>query len=424
MVAALATLGLAGCFSEDDSTPDAGEMPTDPAPSLPRFMLPESITGMEFTALVDENSTSGIWLHEGHAYLSGASGLRIFNIANPEQPVLVAADIENTTGTRDVDILEHPNGRTYAVLAHGGARMTFVDVTDPRTPVVVQQVTNIGSAHNIAVVPNSTIVYNSISLNTGHVGDVLGGAAPPGAGWIDVVDVADMDAPQVKRFVFPPVITTPAGAPKAVSSVSCHDMTFHVGRQLGYCAGITDTQIWDISDPWNPAIIQVIDWPAVNIHHGVWATQDGDMLILGDELVGVIGVGGNIQGTGSPAVYTPGCGNNMPTSALWFFDVSNIETPLPVGYYQVSHDAIGASVEGGELQYCSTHFGTLIEDRPMMAIGLYTAGTALIDFTDPQNVVEVDLYTQPGTNTWEARYYNGHVYTGDTGRGMEILRLV
>ena len=59
-----------------------------------------------------------------------------------------------------------------------------------------------------------------------------------------------------------------------------------------------------------------------------------------------------------------------------------------------------------------------------MVMGHYTAGTSLIDFSALPIVREVDLYTASGTNTWEARYYNGHVYTGDTGRGMEILRIV
>ncbi|MGB1586975.1 MAG: LVIVD repeat-containing protein [Thermoplasmatota archaeon] len=404
LVAAFLTLGLSGCVDES-SEPAAGNEPEPTQPEIDAYALPDTVTGFNYVGLGDPNATSGLWLHGNYAYLSGGVGLRIVDISDPTNPVLVASDIEGTTGSRDVDILEHPNGRLYAALAHGGARMTLVDVTDPTFPLVVSEVTNIGAAHNLAVVPNTTIVYNSISINTNVAGDV------GTLGKIDIIDFADPENPVVKEFWFPAAITTPGGVPKVVVSTTCHDITFHAGRELAYCAGVTDTQIWSISDPWNPEIIQVIDWPLVNIHHAVWATQDGDMLILGDEIAGV-------------AAPVPGCGNSMPTSALWFIDVSNLEVPTPVGYYQVSHDAISASVEAGGPQYCSTHFGTLVEDRPLLVMGHYTAGTSLVDFSDPANAVEVDLYTAAGTNTWEARYHNGHVYTGDTGRGMEILRIV
>lgn len=395
---------LAGCVDEgsgpdDDPGMDAPSVRDQPVPS---YALPETITGFDYVTVGDDRSVSGLWIHEGLAYLSGTgAGLRIIDVRDPADPVLIANETADVGNSRDVDILEHPNGRIYAVLSSGG--VDLVDVTDPTFPQLVSSAAV--SSHNMAVVPNTTIVYNSISINT----DLAG--VPGTVGKIDLVDFADPENPVVKEFWFPAVVQTPMGVPKVVASTTCHDITFHMPRDLAYCAGVTDTQIWDISDPWNPVIIQVIDWPLVNIHHAVWATQDGNMLILGDEIAGV-------------AAPVPGCGNSMPTSALWFIDVTNIETPIPVGYYQVSHDAIAASVEAGGPQYCSTHFGTLIEDRPWLVMGHYTAGTSLVDFSDPSSPREVDLYTASGTNTWEARYHNGHVFTGDTGRGMEILRLV
>ena len=406
-VATFVALAMAGCIDEEPTT-TTDDQPVEPQPEMNLTALPDTITGFQYVGLGHEIGVSGLWLHDNKAYLSGSPGLRIIDISDPANPVTLSNETGDVAGTRDVDILEHPDGRTYALLAHGGARISLVDVSDPSFPVLVTTVEHIGSAHNLAVVPNTTIVYNSISINT-NLGPAAGQVGAVGK--IDIIDFADAENPVVKEFWFPAVVQTPMGVPKVVASTTCHDITFHEGRQLGYCAGVTDTQIWDISDPWNPVIIQVIDWPLVNIHHAVWATQDGNMLILGDEIAGV-------------AAPVPGCGHDMPTSALWFIDVTNIEVPTPVGYYQVSHSAVGASAEAGFPQYCSTHFGTLIEDRPLLTMGHYTAGTSLVDFSDPANPREVDLYTAPGTNTWEARYYNGHVYTGDTGRGMEILRIV
>ncbi len=407
LIAALIATSLAGCTDDPSTEGD----PTEPTPGgVPdtggyNFTgLPEVITGMEFLSSAETTAVDGLWLHDDKAYLSGpGAGLRIFDISDPANPIVLANQTADVGNSRDVDIMVHPNGRTYAVLSSGA--VDLVDVTDPTNPFLVSSPGS--GSHNMAVVPNSTIVYNSLSINT----DLGVAHGTPETGKIQIVDFADPEAPIVKEFFFPAVIQTPMGVPKVVASTTCHDITFHAGRQLGYCAGVSDTQIWDIADPWNPKIIQVIDWPGINIHHGVWATLDGNMLILGDEVAGV-------------AAPVPGCGNEMPTSALWFIDVTNIETPTPLGYYQVSHDAVGASAEEGRPIYCSTHFGTLVEDRPMMVMGHYSAGTALIDFSDPANAREVALYTATGTNTWEARYYKGHVYTGDTGLGMEILELI
>lgn len=409
-ILAILITAFAGCTDEaiDD------DRDTDPGVGAVEYPLPDVITGMEYISTGHEGATTGIWLHEDIAYLSGTGvGLRIVDVHDPAAPVVLANETADVGNSRDVDIMEHPNGRLYAALSSGA--VDLVDVTDPTHPVLVS--TAGGASHNMAVVPNSTIVYNSHSINQ-DLGVMHG---TPETGKIQIIDFADPENPEVKEFFFPAVVQSPAGLPKVVRATTCHDITFHEERQLAYCAGVTETHIWDMSDPWSPEIIQVIDWPAVNIHHGVWATVDGDTLILGDEVAGAAGV----PGAGpAPGHGVPGCGNEMPTSALWFFDVSDIETPTPVGYYQVSHDGVGASAEAGRGVYCSTHFGTLVEDRPMMVMGHYTAGTALIDFSDLSDVREVELYTASGTNTWEARYYNGHVYTGDTGRGMEILRLI
>ncbi len=392
--------GLAGCADQPAETPDG---PVEEVVETVQHLLPDVVSGFEYVVNAHSEPVNGLWLHDDKAYLSGTGlGLRILDISDPANPIVLANETVDVGNSRDVDILEHPNGRLYAVLSSGG--VDLVDVTDAENPFLVST-GGIGGSHNMAVVPNTTIVYNSISINA----DLAGEAGTVGK--IDIVDFADPENPVTTEFWFPAVITTPAGVPKVVASTTCHDITFHAERQLAYCAGVTDTQIWDIADPLNPVIIQVIDWPAVNIHHAVWATLDGNMLILGDEVAGV-------------AAPVPGCGNDMPTSALWFIDVTDIETPTPIGYYQVSHDAVGASAESGSLQYCSTHFGTLVEDRPLMVMAHYTAGTSMLDFSDPGNPFEVDLYTPSGTSNWEARYYKGHVYTGDARLGMDILKII
>lgn len=413
----LASMTLAGCLDDasTDTRPADGDAP-DPVREILNTTAPEVLSGIEMVTQTLLNGTAldptdGLWIHDDIAYLSGPPGLRIVDVSVPEEPVVLHEGVEDTS-SRDVDILEHPNGRTYAVLTSGGVKL--VDVTDPTTAHVVS-VAAVGS-HNMAVVPNTTVVYNSISINSPHNGGELAGETGT-TGKIDIVDFADPANPVVHEFWFPAVIQTPAGVPRHVASTTCHDITFNAERQRAYCAGVTDTTIWDISDPLAPAIIQVIDYPLVNIHHGVWDARGGDLLILGDEFAG--------------AVAGPMCSTvvEYPTSALWFFDISDIETPVPVDYFQVEWDSL--TTESQDTALCTTHFGTLVGGHEALVMGWYAAGTVLVDFSgvqmDPDfgGARQIDHFRPDGSvNTWEAREHKGYVFTGDTQRGMDILRLI
>jgi hypothetical protein len=308
--------------------------------------------------------------------------------------------VAETQGSRDVDLVHHPSGRTYAVQAHGGSRVSIIDVTDPKLAQYVGEVTNIGAAHNIAVVPGTTLIYVSHSI--------LARAPPPGqSGKIDIIDIADVASPTVTPFNFPAVAMT-AGAPKSVGATTCHDITFNAELKRAYCAGVSETHVWDITDPMAPTIVQVVHSPGNQIHHGVWDARNGTILIIGDEFAGAL--------AGPMCSPVPN-----PYAALWFWDISNVATPRPLGYYQVPYNSLG----NNNAALCTTHFGGVVADRDLFVIGWYTAGTTLVDFTDPMFPFEVASFRPTGSvNTWEARYSNGHVFTGDTARGMDILRLV
>jgi hypothetical protein len=402
-LAFLLPLALAGCADNDTPTTDDPRVGRTPNPWT-SDMLPDPVTGVEFVKNADSDRTTGIFLHDDYAYLSGSSGLRIYDVVDPVGSFLVAGDVAGTEGTRDVDIMEHPNGRIYAVMAHGGAKISITDVTDATAPEHVLDVTNIGAAHNIAVVPGAPIIYNSRSISQ-HV------PSPGFFGQIDIVDLTDLTAPAVTTFHMPAVILAAGGVPKPLTATTCHDITFlnTEEKTWAYCAGVTETQIWDISTPLEPVVLQVVQTPLNQIHHGAWGARGGDILIIGDEFAGAL------AGT----TCTDPAPN--PYAALWFWDVSDLATPLPLGFYSISYNS--ATAQDAEL--CTTHFGSLVEDRDLFVIGWYTAGVAFVDFSDAMNPKEVGRYHSDGAQSvWDARYYKGYVYTGDTQRGMDLLRVV
>jgi hypothetical protein len=396
---------LAGCLADDGAGGEGPVAPSD-ARTEPTTQGPDAIDAMEWVSQPSTNSTTGIWVEDGLAFLSGGVGLRIIDVKDPANPVVLASDVAETQGSRDVQAFVHPNGRHYAALARGGSRIAIIDVEDPTQPFHVVNVTLPGY-HTLMVIPGTAVIYNSrsISTHTPGVGET---------GQIDIIDFTDLQNPVIHLYAFPAVAITVGGVPRPILSTTCHEMTANAELKRAYCAGVTDTMIWDVSDPIHPQILQVIDYPLVNIHHSVYDAHNGTMLIIGDELVGV-------------AAPAPGCSDTVPypTSAVWFFDIRDLATPLPLGYFQVDYDAIAASAEAGSPQYCSTHLGDVMHGRDLFVLGWYTAGTVLIDFSDPTAPVAVDHWRADGdTSTWEARFWNGYVFTGDTQRGMDILRLV
>lgn len=367
---------------------------------------PDAITGMEWLVQANTNRTTGIWVADGIAYLSGGVGLRILDVSDPAAPILLAEEVEETDGTRDVQAFVHPNGRHYAALARSGSQIVLIDVEDPTAPSFVSSV-ELPGYHTLMVIPGTAVIYNSRSIST-HA---------PGTGetgQIDIIDFTDPANPVVHLYAFPAVAMTVGGVPRPVVSTTCHEMTANAELKRAYCAGVTDTMVWDVSDPLDPVILQVIDYPLVNIHHSVYDAWNGTLLIIGDEFAG--------------AAAGPVCSDTVPTptSAVWFFDISDLMTPVPLGYFQIDYDAIvGPLGEGQTPVYCSTHLGDVLHGRDLLVLGWYSAGTVLIDFSDPSVPFAVDHYRADGpSSTWEARFWNGHVFTGDTQRGMDILKLV
>jgi hypothetical protein len=172
-----------------------------------------------------------------------------------------------------------------------------------------------------------------------------------------------------------------------------------------------------------------------SLHHFATASNDGSILIIGDEHRG----GGN---PGACFHYDPVTGTSTPLGALWFFDISDLSDPVLLSWLSppfvapvvptlptspnTDPSVIGQLVGGAytAVPNCTAHFGQVLPGQDKIVIGWYSAGVLLIDFSDPGNPVILDQYQPEGVNTWSARVSNGYVFTGDIGRGMDVLKLV
>ncbi|MEA3203859.1 MAG: hypothetical protein QOI63_1539 [Thermoplasmata archaeon] len=398
----LALACLAGCVSPA-ATPKT-ETTTSPTAQIPAPKTAADVKAMVPVASV-RNSTLGEWVENGIAYLSsGSDGLRIVDVRDPANPVVLAKDVPDSA-SRDVDLIHHPNGHLYALLADSAEQQTkLFDVTNPANVSFVSRTSTCD--HTVAVVPGTTVVYASWSLcQAFHPQQMVDGD-------VEILDFADPAHPVSKLYAFPPVAMT-AGGPKPITATSCHEMTFNAALHRAYCAAISDTQVWDDTDPLNPQILVVIDDPLVNIHHSVWDADNGTTLIIGDEFTGVL----------AP---TPMCSDKAqyPTSALAFYDIKDLAAPRREGYYNIPYDAVQGSADAQKVQYCSTHLGDVIDGTDLIVMGWYSAGTVLVDFSDPAHATTVATWRAAGpSSVWETRYMDGHVFVSDEVRGLDILKL-
>ncbi|HUR61960.1 MAG TPA: hypothetical protein VM286_06310 [Candidatus Thermoplasmatota archaeon] len=371
-------------------------------------------------------------------------GFFIADIHDPAHPVLVYNSSSDgpTPFARKADLIEHPDGRRTLVLATQSNGMHFWNVTDVRHPEFAS-VVEFDKNHNIAVVPGTELVFNNPSSGQGGTN-----------GLVDASDPYD------------PRLLGDFGA------YGCHGTTFH-GRFgdpdfRAYCAAIQRTEIWDLTalttaprvhgfgirllgavegaadspitgspvanPPIPPNAAGVTSTPLRNLHHFATASNDGRVLIVGDEH----------RGGGSPGAcyaYNEAAGASTPMGALWFYDIANPADPVllswispptvtPVAPTPPSNPNPGPTVvaQGLNAAYtavpnCTAHFGTVLPGEDKIVIAWYSAGVLLIDFSDAAKPRILDQYQAPGINTWNARQWGGYVFTGDIGRGMDVLKL-
>ncbi len=376
---------LAGCLQE---APDGGDenagSDTDAATDWHRA-LPESITGLDHVSQVDGvEEAAGIATYKDHLYVAGlGTGFYILNVTTPEDPALVGHLVDQWS--RGVDLVHYDDGTIVAALAAGGSGMAFYNVTDPTEPVHLETVLEGDVAvHNVYTLPGTQYVYNSRSLDV------------PG---VDIVDASDPEDIHVAAVVR--------------GETTCHDIRFYPEGDRGYCAAVEQTQVWDMADPLDPQLVQAIVNPAIQIHHWAMPVHNGTLLVIGDEFAGSTGAAAGCfaASEGPDVVGTV----SDPVGAVWFYDLSDESAPVPLGFL-----APELPVDNVPPAPCTAHFGEQVGDRDLMVVGWRTAGTVLVDFSDPMAASIVDVVPTDG-DVWEARYLGGWVFTGDTGRGSDVL---
>jgi len=193
----------------------------------------------------------------------------------------------------------------------------------------------------------------------------------------------------------------------------CHDITAFtaIGLAGGACIGYG--LLIDIRDPVNPRRITAASDSNFFGWHSATFSNDGSEVLFSDEWGG--GTLPRCRATDNPrwgadAIYTIAADRQM----------------ILQGYYKLP-------VPQSSLKNCVAHNGSLIPipGRNVMVQAWYQGGISVFDWTDASHAKEIAFFDrgpidstkmEPG-GTWSAYWYNGHIYSSEITRGLDILEL-
>lgn len=202
------------------------------------------------------------------------------------------------------------------------------------------------------------------------------------------------------------------GGPRSGTTNHCHDITVYPEFDLaaGACSG--NGILLDISDPANPARIAEIFDPAMAYWHSATFSNAADKIVFTDE-----------WGGGTSARCRPWDPTNWGANVIVSVDE---DTLVQHAYFKIPN-------EQTPQENCVAHNGSLIPvpGRDLFVQGWYQGGLSIMDFTDPDNPVEIAFFDRGPIDAenlylaghWAAYWHNGHIYAPEIVRGLDVLRL-
>ena len=372
-------------------------------------------------------------------YAGNYEGFRVIDASEPGEPAVIA-DIACPGAQHDISVwgdlmflsidapLVGPEcGSPRSVDAAGRTTPGFegiriFDVSDPRNPAYAGAVATDCGSHTHTLVPdpaNDRVLVYVASYPSGELAESsygnscqqLNDDGSQGHSKITVVAVPTDPA----RAGEARVVSEPAFPLNDYRSTpgfrGCHDISvfLEIQRAAGACMG--EGQIWDISDPVNPRTIARVHNPKVEFFHSATFTYDGTTVLFGDEAGG--GISARCRARDESTV-----------GAIWIYDVASLNvTDGSTVEPELSHFKV-PRVQGDGARCTMHNFNVLpVAGRYIGVSAAYSAGTTVFDFTDRARPVEVGHNDPHGANTWSSYWYNGFIFTNDTGRGVDVMAL-
>ena len=204
------------------------------------------------------------------------------------------------------------------------------------------------------------------------------------------------------------------GANRNAGPTQCHDITVYpaIGLAGGACGGYG--LLLDISNPTNPVRIGAVADSNFSFWHSATFNNDGTKILFSDEWGG--GGQPRCRATDKP---------EWGADAIFTLDANKQMTFK--SYYKLP--VVQTSEEN-----CVAHNGSLIPipGRDVMVQAWYQGGISVFDWTDASNPKEIAFFDRGpmdaaklmSAGSWSAYWYNGHIYSSEEARGLDIFELV
>lgn len=200
---------------------------------------------------------------------------------------------------------------------------------------------------------------------------------------------------------------------RPVETDQCHDITVYsaIGLAAGACSG--NGILLDIKDPVNPKRIDAVNDPNYAYWHSASFSNDGKKVVFTDEWGG--GMGARCR-ENDPNVWGANAIFRLTGNKLKF-----------ASYYKLP-------AAQSDSENCVAHNGSLIPvpGRDIKVQAWYQGGISIMDFTDANRPVEIAYFDRGPIysdilvlgGSWSAYWYNGHIYSSEIARGLDVFELV
>jgi hypothetical protein len=351
------------------------------------------------------NSDLAFW---GHYMIAGTYiGPRILDISNPADPRQLSFTKCNG-GQGDISVWKNfifesvdsdqtkPTCDSSSVsggLPPGFEGIRIFDWSNPAKPKYVTAVPTDCGSHTNTIVPDEAhgVVYLYVE-------------SYPLTGQDDGCNFHNYDS----------VVKVPLANPKKASvstfdtspSAGCHDVTVYLPLKIAAASCLSEGQIWDISNPGQPKVIQHLYNPAISIWHTAGFSNDGKTVMFDDE------------NQSYQACFGPG----QPYGAIWFYTMDGkTASSQPAGYFSLPR-----AVSGDPQTECTAHNFNVVPGikHDILVSAFYSGGFTVVDFTDPANPKEIGYYQIKGkvpADEWSTYWYNGLIYSNDINRGVDVF---
>ncbi|MFJ6866578.1 LVIVD repeat-containing protein [Streptomyces termitum] len=373
-----------------------------------------------------------------YAFAGNYDGFRIFDISDPKAPrsvvqVLCPGSQNDISVSGNLLFLSTDSSRSDdscasttqpASVKESWEGMKIFDISDIANPKYVASVETACGSHTHTLLPKRDDVYVYVSSYSPSA--AFPDCLPPHDG-ISVIKVPRAEPQRAKVVGFPVLFPGegPDGGgnpgaptnPGVSKTTGCHDITVLPEQDLAAGACMGDGILFDVSDPERP---RVIDRVQDNVNFAFWHSatfnQKARKVVFTDEL-----------GGGGGATCNATVGPNRGANGIYDIRGKGDKRKLVFrSYFKIPrHQA--------DTENCVAHNGSLIpvKGKDLMVQAWYQGGVSVWDFTDSSRPKEIGYFergplsatTLSVGGSWSAYYYNGHIYSNDIAKGLDVLKI-